>query len=429
VNGTGALGALAPGLHFGGDYAIGLLFVGVVLFVGIGALSRQDDRPYSASVFYLLLGVLASIGLGLLGIHRLNPLTDHLVVEHVTELALVIAVFGAGLAVERQIAHHSIAVIAALLLIVMPLTIAAVAAFGMLAMGLPVGAAILLGAILAPTDPVLAGDVGLGPPGDDDQGEPRLSLHTEAGINDGLGSPFVLVGLLVAKHGGIGWLGGWISSDVLYAVGVAVVIGAATGWLVSAAVTRLRARQLLARDLDGFFAISTALAVYGAVEALSAYGLLAVFAAGITFRRREYDHEINRRIHHGGEVAGRILELAVLLLLGSMFTTAGIAIPGVAGWLLAPLIIIVIRPTLVLAVTGRGFLDLRGRIFLGYFGVRGVAALYYAAIVAAAGVLPHAQASKIVWTTLVCVAISILLHGITATPVTRRLLDPRSPPA
>jgi sodium/hydrogen antiporter len=422
VTGSSPLGALAPGLHFGGDYAIGLLFVGVVLFVGIGALSREDERPYSASVFYLLLGVLASVGLGVMGITRLDPLTDHAVVERIAELALVIAVFGAGLAVERQVARRSVLVIAGLLLVVMPLTIAAIAAFGMLVMGLPVGTAILLGAILAPTDPVLAGDVGLGPPGDDVHGEPRLSLHTEAGINDGLGSPFVLIGLLVAKHGGIGWLAGWITNDVLYAIGVALVIGAVAGWLVSAAVARLRERQFLARDLDGFFAVSTALAVYGAVEALSAYGLLAVFAAGIAFRRREYDHEINRRIHHGGEVAGRILELAVLLLLGSMITTAGLAVPGLAGWLLAPLIILIVRPVLVLAITGRGFLDLRGRVFLGYFGVRGVAALYYAAIVVAAGALPHAQASKVAWTTVVCVATSIIVHGITATPVTRRLL-------
>ncbi len=413
---------LAPGFRLGGNYPLGILFVGCVLFVGVAALSRQNERPYSASVFYLALGALASVGLGVLGVQRLGLISDRVVFERVTELALVIAVFGAGLAVEREIAGRSKRVIALLLLVVMPVTIAAITVFGVVAMGLPVAAALLLGAVLAPTDPVLAGDVGLGPPGGKDQGEPRLSLHTEAGINDGLGSPFVLIGLFVATRGGTGWLTEWMLADVLYAVGVALLIGAAGGWLIAAVIARLQARELLSQDLDGFFAPATALVVYGAAEALGTYGLLAAFAAGIAFRRHEFDHQINTRIHHGAETAGRLLELAVLLLLGSTLTTSGLRVPGVAGWLLAPVIILLVRPALVLAVTGRGFLDVRGRLFLGFFGVRGVAALYYASIVAASGDLSHADTTKVAWTTIVCVAVSITVHGITATPLTRRLL-------
>ncbi|MGI8863771.1 MAG: cation:proton antiporter [Solirubrobacteraceae bacterium] len=412
-----------PGFHLGGDYAIGVLFVGCVLFIGVAALSRQNDRPYSASVFYLLLGVVASVAMGVLGVGRLDVVGDHVVFEHVTELALVIAVFGAGLAVERNVGRRSRRVIALLLLVVMPLTIAAIAAFGVVAMGLPFAGALLLGAILAPTDPVLAGDVGLGPPGGQDQGEPRLSLHTEAGINDGLGSPFVLIGLFVATRSGTGWIGAWVLSDVFYAVGVAVVIGAAGGWLIAAAIARLQARDVIARDLDGFFAPATALVIYGIAQALGSYGLLAVFTAGIAFRRHEFDHEINTRIHHCAETAGRLLELTVLLLLGSTITIAGLELPGVAGWLLVPLLILIIRPILVLMVTGRRFLDLRGRLFLGFFGVRGVAAIYYATIVAETGDLSRAATTTVVWTTIVCVAVSITIHGITATPLTRWLID------
>jgi sodium/hydrogen antiporter len=262
-------------------------------------------------------------------------------------------------------------VIGSLLLVVMPLTIVAIAAFGVWVMGLPLAAALLLGAVLAPTDPVLAGDVGLGPPGGEDQGEPRLSLHTEAGINDCLGSPFVLVGLFVATRGGTGWLGEWLLADVLYAVGVAVLVGVAGGWPTAAAVTRLRARRLLPPDLDGFFAPATALVIYGVEEALGSYGLLAVLAAGIAFRRHEFEHEINARIHRGAETASRVLELAVLLLMGSAVTSAGLAVPGVAGWLLAPLVIFIVRPVLVLAVTGPRFLDLRRRLFSGSSGCVG----------------------------------------------------------
>jgi len=414
--------ALAPGFDLGGSYTLGVLFVGGVLFIGIAALSHQHDRPYSASVFYLLLGAVASLGLGWLGVARLDPIADAVVLEHVTEVALVIAVFGAGLAVER-VGRRSKQVIGALLLGVMPLTIAAIAAFGMVAMGLSLAAGLLLGAVIAPTDPVLAGDLGLGPPGGATQGEPRLSLHTEAGINDGLASPFVLAGLFVATRGGTGWLTEWVLTDVLYAVGAAVVIGVAGGWLIAAAVTRLRARELLAPDLDGFFAPATALVVYGAAQALGTYGLLAVFAAGIAFRRYEFGHEINTRIHRGAETAGRLLELAVLLLTGSMLTTTGLGVPGVAGWLLAALIIVLLRPALVLAVTGRGILGIRGRLYLGFFGVRGVAALYYVAIVAETNDLSQPEITKVAWTTIICVAVSIVVHGTTATPLSRHLLQ------
>ncbi|MHB1568642.1 MAG: cation:proton antiporter domain-containing protein [Solirubrobacteraceae bacterium] len=162
--------------------------------------------------------------------------------------------------------------------------------------------------------------------------------------------------------------------------------------------------------------------VYGAAEELGTNGLLAVFAAGIAFRHNEFDHEINTRIHHGAETAGRLLELSVLLLVGSTLTTCGLKVPGAAGWLLAPLIILISRPVLVLVVTSRRFLNLRGRLFLGFFGVRGVAALYYATIVAHTGDLSAANTSTVVWTTVVCVAVSITIHGITATPATRHLL-------
>lgn len=143
-----------------------------------------------------------------------------------------------------------------------------------------------------------------------------------------------------------------------------MLIGITAGWLTAAAISRLRARRLLSSDLDSFFAPATALPIYGAAQALGSYGLLAVFAAGIAFRRHQFEHEINTRIHHGAGMAGRLLELAVLLLLGSMLTTDGLGVPGSAGWMLAPLIIIVIRPALVLAITGRASLDIRGRLCL-----------------------------------------------------------------
>lgn len=414
---------LSEGFHAGGIYVLGLLGLGLALAAGIAVLSHQGDRPFSAAVIYVGLGALAAVALSALDVTPIDPIRDHDLVERLTELALIVAVFSAGLTVERRVRRRSVVSIAILLLVVMPLSAGLVALFGSLVMGLSTGGALLLGTVLAPTDPVLAGDVGLGPPGSDPLGEPKLSLHTEAGINDGLASPFVLIGLFVATQGGTSWIGKWIWADLIYAVGVAVAIGVVLGWGAAWVVTRLREKGRISRELDGLAAISFVLSVYGLSELAGSYGLLALFAAGFAFRRYEFEHEVHVSFHRGAESAGILLELLVLLLLGSMLTRSGLSIPGWDGWLLAPLLTFAIRPVLVMATSGPGLASLHERLFLAFFGVRGVAALFYAAIVAGSGALSPDETSTVVWTVVVCVVVSIVVHGVTATPLTRRLLE------
>ncbi|MBA2523025.1 MAG: cation:proton antiporter [Solirubrobacterales bacterium] len=415
--------ALSEGFHVGGLYVAGLVGLGITLVVGVGALSNQHERAFSASVFYVLLGVVGALALSVLDVTPLDPVRDHTLLERLAELALIVAVFAAGLTVEANIRRRSVVSVLVLLAVVMPLTIAIIALFGYYAMGLSFGAAVILGSVLAPTDPVLAGDVGLGPPGSIEQGEPQFSLHTEAGLNDGLASPFVLLGLLIAQQGGTSWLGEWLWADLLYAVCFAIGIGLLLGWGAAWVATRARSRGLINAELDAFAALALVLVVYGLSEFLGSYGLLAVFAAGFAFRRYEYGHEVHEGFHLGSETASNLLELLVLLLLGSMLTIDGLGVPGWSGWLLAPLLIFVIRPVLVLATSSPGLAPLRERVFLGFFGVRGVAALFYAAIVVESGALSSAETDLVVWTTLVCVVVSIVIHGISLTPLQRLLLD------
>jgi NhaP-type Na+/H+ or K+/H+ antiporter len=369
-------------------------------------------------------GAAAAVVLSLLGVSPLDPEGDHTLLERLTELALIVAVFSAGLTIEKQVRRRSYVSLALLLVVVMPLTIVAIALFGMWAMGLSFGAALLLGAVLAPTDPVLAGDVGLSGPGGEVYGEPRLSLHTEAGFNDGLASPFVVLGLFAAQQGGSGWVGEWLAVDLLYGAGVGLVLGAAAGWGAATLLTRARERGIVAARIEGFVAIAFMLGLYFATEAIGTYGLLAVFAAGFTFRRYEFEHEMHQPVHRGAHSVGKALELIVLLMLGTMLTTAGLGEPGLAGWLLAPLLLLVIRPVLVFATAGRRFMDVRSRLFLAFFGVRGVAALFYAAVVVESGALEAGEQRVVVWTTIACVVCSIVVHGASATALTRRWLGP-----
>ena len=410
------------GFEFADPYAIALAFAGLAVFAAVGALSHQHERAFSASLIYVGLGLAAATIIDLLGVRWIDPFADAAVVEHLAEFAVIVALFGTGLKIERALEPRRWVSVARLLGIVMPLTIAAVTLFGTEVMGLSLGAAIILGAALAPTDPVLAGDVGVGPPGDEDHHEANVALTAEAGLNDGLAFPFVFLGAFVATQGGTGWLGEWLAADVLFAVAVGVVIGAAAGRLIAASIVWLRNRDLLAPAFDGWGAVGAVLLVYGVAETAGGYGFLAAFAAGLTFRRYEYEHELNRRVHDGAEVVEKFSELALILLLGSLMTVGGLSRAGVSGWLLVPVLLLVIRPLATAIAFAGSNLAVADRAFIAWFGVRGIGSLYYVAVALGLGILSADEAQTLFWTVAVCVITSIVVHGVTASPLARRLL-------
>jgi sodium/hydrogen antiporter len=414
--------ASKPGLELGDAYALALALAGLAVFAAVGALSHQHERAFSASLIYLGLGLAAATIIDLLDVRWIDPLTDAVVIEHLAEFALIVALFGTGLKLERAFDARPAISVARLLGIVMPLTIAAVALFGTAVMGLSLGAAIILGAALAPTDPVLAGDVGVGPPGEDDEHEANVALTAEAGLNDGLAFPFVFLGVYVATRDGTGWLGEWLAADVLYGVAVGILVGAALGYLVAASIMWLRDRELLAPALDGWMAVGAVLLVYGLAEVGGGYGFLAAFAAGVAFRRYEHGHELNRRVHDGAEVVEKFSELALILLMGSLVTIGGLSHAGAGGWLLVPVLLLVIRPlATAVAFTGSA-LPAGARAFIGWFGVRGIGSLYYVAVALGFGILSAREAQTLFWTVAGCIVASIVVHGVTATPLARRLL-------
>jgi NhaP-type Na+/H+ or K+/H+ antiporter len=414
--------ASRPGFELGDPYALALAFAGVAIFAAVGALSHQHERAFSASLIYLGLGLAAATIIDILDVRWIDPFADAAVIEHLAEFAVIVALFGTGLKLERALDARPRFSVARLLGVVMPLTIAAVTLFGTAIMGLSLGAAIILGAALAPTDPVLAGDVGVGPPGEEDEHEANVALTAEAGLNDGLAFPFVFLGAFVATRGGTGWVGEWLAADVLYGVVVGVVVGAALGYLIAASIVWLRDRELLAPALDGWMAVGAVLLVYGLAEVAGGYGFLGAFAAGLAFRRYEYGHELNRRVHDGAEVVEKFAELALILLLGSLMTIGGLSNVGAGGWLLVPVLLLVIRPLATAVAFAGSRLPATDRAFIGWFGVRGIGSLYYVAVALGLGVLSAAEAQTLFWTVAACVVASIVVHGVTATPLARRLL-------
>jgi NhaP-type Na+/H+ or K+/H+ antiporter len=131
-------------------------------------------------------------------------------------------------------------------------------------------------------------------------------------------------------------------------------------------------------------------------------------------------------MHRGAEIAGRLLELVVLMLLGAMLSLDGLRAPGPAGWALIVALLLVIRPVLVFATTARSELELRQRLFLGLLGVRGVAALFYVAFAVADSALAEDDERVVVWTALACVTVSVVAHGMAASPLASRLISSSS---
>ena len=198
-----------------------------------------------------------------------------------------------------------------------------------------------------------------------------------------------------------------------------MAIGAAVGLAAAWSVKRLRDRELLAPALDGYHAIATVLVIYGLAEVAGAYGFLAAFAGGLAFRRYEHDHEVNARVHEGAELTEKLLELAVILLLGSMLTLAGLRAPGWEGWLLGgardrrrPPARLPRRARRARSSTTRA----RRRSSPGSACAASARCSTSRSRVEA-GVLAGAERELVVWTVIACVLLSIVVHGITAGPV------------
>ena len=420
-----ALIARVPGWSLEPDlYEILLLLAGLVVLVGAVALSMQRGRPFSAALVYLVVGVAGGLALRAFGISWYDPIGDAAIFGRAAEIAVVVSLFGAGVKLDRPLTWRAWRTTTLLLVVAMPLTIAGMALLGSWLLALSLPSAILLGAILAPTDPVLAEDVQVsGPMQREPEDEARFAITSEAGLNDGLAFPFVMLALFGFERGFAsfdGWWLEWLTADLLFAVAVGLVVGALAGRSIAFFTYRIIDRGWLANPFDAFIAIGATFAVYGATELVGGYGFLAVFAAGVAFRRYEHGHEVNRRLHEVTLVLEKLGELAVLLLLGSVLPIDGVLELGWPVLVVALGLIFVVRPFAVFVALLASRLVARQRLFIAWFGIRGIGSIYYLGFAFAA--LTPVDAGPIFSVTAIVILVSVVLHGLTSGPLTRRLM-------
>ena len=277
-----------------------------------------------------------------------------------------------------------------------------------------------MGAVLSPTDPVLASEVQLpGPGGDDDIQDDsiRFALTSEAGLNDGLAFPFTNLAIALAVGGN--WFVGWFLEDVVLKLTVGLVcglvLGRAVGWLSFGRQSRFA----LARSGEGLVAFGITLTVYGVTELLHGYGFLAVFIAAVTLRQRERSHEFYVVMHDFADTLERIASLLFLLLLGGAAVDGALAGLTVPGALIGLAVVFVVRPV-------AGWIGLLGtdestssRLAIAFFGIRGMGTIYYLAYAVSEEFF---TAVRPVWAVAVfTILVSIVVHGVTAGPALARL--------
>jgi NhaP-type Na+/H+ or K+/H+ antiporter len=391
------------------------------LLVAIALLGRFLDRmPVSPAMIYLVVGLL--LGPAAFNVLELHPLRELTMLESITEIGLLIALFTVGIKMRVPIGDWRWSVPLRLATLSMLVTIAGMAAAAMIILGFEWPLALVIGAVLAPTDPVLASDVQLRSAQDRDS--LRFGLTGEGGLNDGTAFPFVLLGLGAMGLHDLGWMGWhWIAIDLVWGIAGGLGIGFLVGTTLARSVRLLREWRRDAVIFDEFLLLGVIALSYGAALAAGALGFLAVFAAGLALRRAD---DIYANAHKAvdkppltpsmlsvNEQLERIVEVAIVLLVGAMISTGYWSVQGL---LLAAVLFVAIRPLAVwIGVREAGAGDAPRRL-LAWFGIRGIGSVYYA-VYFAGFELRDGVATELLSAVFTVVAASIVLHGISAAPL------------
>ncbi|MBU1396999.1 MAG: cation:proton antiporter [Gammaproteobacteria bacterium] len=422
-----------------------LLVGGLLLARGLTAPLLQR-LPVTPAIVYLAVGLL--VGPTMLNLFHFNPLQQSALLEVLTEVVVLISLFSAGVKMPVPFSFARWRTPILLASVSMAVSVGLVAAFAYYLLGLPLGAGVLLGAILAPTDPVLATDVQTRHPGDRDR--LRFTLTCEAGMNDGSAFPFVMLGMGLLGLHELGEFGlRWALVDVLWATAAAIAIGVMSGAALAHLGRKLRGHPPRHKLMDDFLGLGLIGVVYGLSVWVDAWGFLAVFFAAVALRQTELklagadmnsaaldnpdrlqtglnepgaenpspENEPAPTVSEGSlvfkEHLERLSELVLILLIGGTLFIDSWSWRAVG---LALFLFMVARPVSVLV----GLLGTRTlwptRSMVGWFGVRGIGSLYYLMFAIQHG-LPEELALDLIQLTLIAVTLSILVHGTSVKPL------------
>lgn len=437
------------------SFIIWVAVLGAVLLTLALTSSYLRWMPVTTSAVCLVLGI--AIGPAGFGLLKLDLDDASVWMEHLTEVAVLFSLFVCGLKLRAPLKAKKWRIAFGLAGPVMVLTIAGVSLLLHVGFELPWGVSVLIGSILAPTDPVLAALVSVNDARDDDS--VRFGLSGEAGLNDGIAFPFVILGLVLLLHDdNPGWLGDWALYRLLWAVPAGLLIGYWMGRGIGLLTLSLRIKnEDSTLSPNDYLALALIALAYVGAESVHAYGFLSVFAAGLGLRQAEVkstgdapvpaEHLVQpvvghqnvdpQHAVHGDTDKLEDSQVAAGIMMGDMLAFGGlveramevflVTLLGVVliahwDWRALPVgaaLFFLIRPLSVAAMPWGGLLEGRQRLLIGWFGIRGIGSLYYLFYALNHG-LDQSVATLCANLTLSVVALSILVHGISTQPILAR---------
>ena len=401
-------------------YLLLLTFIGLAAFgmAWMPAISKKTGISYS--VIYVLVGILVySLLPGTFPLP--NPQAEGDLTLRFTEIVVIISLMGTGIKIDRPFSFKNWASPIRLILIAMVFCIAGAAFVGYAFLSLNLASAILLGAVLAPTDPVLAGDVQVEPPNKGIKSETRFALTAEAGLNDGMAFPFTWLAITLAliARGSDDSLLHWLVYDVVYKVLAGMIIGYLAGKLVGFLVFRASKTIKYLKTTDGFLAISLTLLVYGLTELLQGYGFIAVFICAITLRHFERKDDFHDDLHSFTDQIERLLIAVLLILFGGALVNGILDALTGKMVLFTLLFLFIIRPVASYLSLYFSKIHLKEKLAISFFGIRGIGSVFYLAFAFKEVNFNH---EKELWAIVAfTILVSVMIHGLTATPMMKYL--------
>ena len=396
-----------------------LLFGGAIALLAAVVPVILQKKYISAPIVYLIIGC---CGFFICSQCHIHPL-DHLeTIKHITEFVILIALVNTGLRIKDPFKWGTWKKAVRLLAIAMPLTIVAATFLGWWIMGLAPATALLFGALISPTDPVLASELQTSEPGQEDRSQSKLGLTAEAGINDGLAFPFTFFAIFAAQKGldYENWIGEWFLHEFVIKIAIGVVVGLLIGWgLYKLIFSISKNDKTLDRISRGILSVALILLPYTITEYFGGYGFLAVFFAACIFSNYEKHHHHMIDLHDFNEELESFAVAVIFITIG-FFIALHYQIFFEADILaVALLMVLVVRPLAGYISLIKSGLNPFQKFVLSFYGMRGIGSLYYLAY--ALTVATFADPKKLIAITTATIFFSVLIHGISARFVQKRI--------
>lgn len=389
-----------------------LLIAGIVALLAAIIPVLLQKKYTSAPIAYLIIGVVVY---AIVSKYEIKPLEHLEEIKHITEFVILVALANAGLRIKEPFKWKTWKYAFRLLAIAMPVTIGAATFLGWWIVGLAPATALLFGALISPTDPVLASELQTSEPGKEDTSQSKLGLTAEAGVNDGLAFPFTYLAIFAVTKGMDykTWIGEWLLHEFLIKIALGVVIGLLSGWLLYKLIVSIsRDHDTLSRISRGILSLALLTLPYAITEYIGGYGFLAVFFAACMFSNYELHSKHMNSLHDFNEELESFVVAVLFITIGFFIAFHYRILFDLEIMGTALLMVLIVRPLAGYASLVKTGLNPFQKFVLSSYGIRGIGSLYYLAYGLSAA--SFTDPKKLIAVTTATIFFSVIIHGITA---------------